>query len=92
MPTQPLLKRPATAGLQREKAVPPTMVPRAVPQEAEAPEWYGVADVEAQDEVFLATAAKLVNDEDKVEMDGDQKPHPLKDLATIAKLDFRKAI
>ena len=92
MPSQTLLKRPAAAGLHREQAVSPTMVLRAAAQEAEVPEWYGVADDEAQNQVFLVTAAKLVNEEDKVEMDGEQQPPPLKDPATITKLEFRKAI
>ena len=88
-PTRPLLKRPAAAGLQREQAVsssllPPSLLPPLVAKEAEVPEWYGVADVEAEKQVFFVTAAKLVIEVDKVDMDGERKPPPLKDPATIA--------
>ena len=77
-PTRPMLKRPAAAGLQREQAISPSMIHPATAKDTEVPEWYGVADLEAQNQVFLVTAAKLVNEEDRVNMDGEGKPAPLR--------------
>ena len=96
-------KRPAAAPLNVCKrpaaAIPSPCIPcdsdalRAAPaEEAVVPEWFGEADAEKQNRVFLVTAAKLVNESDHLEAAGDSKPPPLRDPATITKLEFRKAL
>ena len=47
-PTRPLLKRPAAAGLQREQAVSPSMIPPATAKDTEVSEWYGLCNPRAQ--------------------------------------------
>ena len=88
-------KRPAAAGWPQQ---PPCKRPAAaVPQpesegKAESPAWYGEADGLAQNQVFLVTAAKLVNEENKDEGTGGQMLPPLKDPSTITKVQFRAAL
>lgn len=67
-----VLKRPAAAVANVEQEGKPL--------------WYGEADAQKQLEVYLVTAAKLVNDEDE-----DSDP-PLKDPAKITKKQFREAL
>ena len=56
------------------------------------PDWYGEADAEQQNQVFLVSAAKLVNEKDEVKANEDPKPPPLRDPASITKEEFRKAM
>ena len=89
----PVLKRPGSIGVpqQQQRDLPAQSTP-TLPKHIDVPEWYGVADVEAQKQVFLVTAAKLVNEEDRVEKDMEQSPPSLKDPATISKREFRIAL
>ena len=96
-------KRPASAeppsstGAVRKKpaaVVLPlsTAAPAAAAQGACLPEWFDEADSEAQNEVFLVTGAKLLNDRDEPEDIDEKSPPPLKDPATTSKAEFRKAL
>ena len=61
-------------------------------EEAVLPDWYGDSDEQSQLQVYLVTAAKLVDDNDHVENVGELKPPPLRDPATVSKLEFRTAL
>ena len=58
------------------------------------PDWEGESDPKAQVQIFLVTAAKLVNDRetsaDAANVDDDLPP--LVDPASVSKADLRKAI
>ena len=56
-------KRPAAPAPQGHQSVPAT-TPATLDGSAEKPDWYGEANATVQNEVFLVTAAKLVNEED----------------------------
>jgi hypothetical protein len=88
---QPPLKRPAGAASQQEPA-PCANAPRAPAAEVGLPDWFGEANTEAQQEVYLVTAAKLVNDKDQPESIGEQSPPPLRDPASLSKSEFRAAL
>ena len=79
----PLCKRPALA-LEDKRP--------ALAREDDPPEWFGEVNLVAQNEVFLVTAAKLLNDQDDAEDIEDQRPPPLKDPAALSKGEFRKAL
>ena len=82
-------KRPAAAGAPQQSVQP---VSEATLPITEEPEWYGESDPTAQNQVFLVTAAKLVNAEDNPGQGGDGVPPPLRDPATLSKRDFREAL
>ena len=82
-------KRPAAGGAPEEASLPLSAATLPI---AEKPEWYGEADPTVQIEVFLVTAAKLVNAEDCPEEGGEGEPPPLRDPATISKVEFREAL
>ena len=79
----PVCKRPAVA-LEDKRP--------ALAREDDPPEWFGEVNLVAQNEVFLVTAAKLLNDQDDAEDIEDQRPPPLKDPAALSKGEFRKAL
>ena len=97
-----LLKRPATAArVQRSACKRPAAAetqelpaPSTKPPDmkTELPDWYGEANAESQTQVFLVTAAKLVNEEDQTENVEDEEPPPLRNPSTITKLEFRTAL
>ena len=62
-------------------------------EQADRPDWYGTADPATQNQVFLVTAAKLVNHEDQLEGGGGEGALPrLKHPAKISKVEFRTAL
>ena len=85
-------KRPAAAIPIPQPSPCDLPVVAAHADEVAVPAWLGEADAEKQNQVVLVTAAKLVNEKDDVETVGDSKPLPLRDPASITKLEFRKAL
>ena len=85
---QSACKRPAAAESQQLPA-PSTKPPD---MKTELPDWYGEANAESQNQVFLVTAAKLVNEEDQTQNVEDETPPPLRNPSTITKLEFRAAL
>ena len=84
---QVVRKRPAAATGQHLQQL--ALSSRASPvtaKEAALPDWYGEANVELQNGVFLVTAAKLVNEKDRAENASEVKLPPLRDPATLSKL------
>ena len=89
-PAANVCKRPAAAAAV---PIPPCELPLlADAGETAMPDWYGEANAEQQNQVFLVTAAKLVNEADEVRAVEDQKPPPLRDPACITKEEFREAL
>ena len=86
---QPASKRPTARGSQQLSAPSPKPPPALAPV---LPDWYGESNEESQNQVYLVTAAKLVNEKEQVEHVGEQAPPPLKDPASISKLEFRTAL
>ena len=88
-PAANVCKRPAAAAVP----IPPCELPLlADAGETAMPDWYGEANAEQQNQVFLVTAAKLVNEADEVRAVEDQKPPPLRDPACITKEEFRESL
>lgn len=87
---EPAPKRPA-ADVQRQ---PPSAAnaSEAQSQEGGVPDWYEEEDAEAQIQVYLVTASKLVEEVAAVQDASEQTPLPLRDPSTISKLEFRRAL
>ena len=64
----------------------------ALGEEAVVPDWYGEADGVLQKQIFLVTAAKLVDEKDHLEKAGELKPPPLRNPANVSKVEFRTAL
>ena len=96
---QVVRKRPAEATgqqqqqqQQQQQRAPSSRASPVPAKEAALPDWYGEANGELQNEVFLVTAAKLVNEKDRAENALEVKLPPLRDPATLSKLEFRTAL
>ena len=94
---QVVRKRPAEATgqqqqQQQQQRAPSSRASLVPAKEAALPDWYGEANGELQNEVFLVTAAKLVNERDRAENALEVKLSPLRDPATLSKLEFRTAL
>ena len=89
-----VLKRPAAAALVQQppckRQAPGKSQQSPVPPPL--PDWYGESNKESNNQVYLVTAAKLVNENDQIELVGENAPPPLKDPASISKLEFRTAL
>ena len=91
VPKGAMRKRPAAAALfeparkRPSSNTPPALAPVL-------PDWYGESNEESQNQVYLVTAAKLVNEKEDVEHAGGDAPPPPKDPASISKMEFRKAL
>ena len=79
-----VFKRPAAAVFKRPAAVP--LVLPCLEKTLETPDWFDEPDEAAQSEVFLVTAASIVNDQDK------EDGAPLRDPSAATKEDFQKAL
>ena len=66
--------------------------PASIDPREEHPEWYNASDSKAQLQVFLVTAAKLVNDEEHASEDAADSLPPLVDPCTLSKAAFHQAI